>query len=163
MIIFSYMLYLIMSKGLLEDYLTLSIRTYTHMLATGSLEEETPTLQIGAKTQTCPLLLVQSPRHHSAAALWVFLCLLVDLCSEESPLVLLFLAGLTCPSACCYHFLQIHSYLMCWLTSSHHEAAVTIQIVHRSRHFAMERDSLQSSNLFWGHIFVWLSLETPLS
>ena len=74
-----------------------------------------------------------------------------------------FLARLICPSACRYHSLQIHSYMVCWLTSSHQKAAVTIQIVHKSRHFARKRDSLQPSNIHWGHIFIWLSLEAPLS
>lgn len=55
--------------------------------------------------------------------------------------------------------LQIHSCMVCWLTSSHQKAAVAIQIVHKSRHFARKRDSLQPSNscILMGHTFIMSS------
>lgn len=116
--------------------------TYIYMLETGSLEEEMPNLQILAKTQTCPLLLVQSPCYFLQLPFeFPFASSLIFAVKKLLYSYFFFLARLICPSACCYHFLQIHSYIMCWLTSLHHKAALTIHIIHRSRHFAMERDS----------------------
>ena len=158
-------LHFTMFKWLLKELSSSShIHTHTQTHAgCWQLAGDVLTLLIGAKTDK---LLVQTHHCHPAAAPYSIFYLPLPL--EWSLLlrvssILISLARLICPSAYGYDSLQIHSYMVCWLTSSHQKAAVTIQIVHKSRRFVRKRDSLQPSNIRWGHIFIWLSLEAPLS